>query len=485
MTAKSRKNTWLQAGIILAWMLLFGLLPPFGPLTPMGMQVLGIFVGMIWGWTIGETIWPSLLGLVLLGFTEGNTVNGVLGAAFANTTLQQVLFSLLFCYGISRCGLLELIAKYILSRKFAQKGPFWLCFAFWLAAAVAGAVTTNSLPVTILLWSIFYPIAYELKLPKKSAYVAIMLIGICVTSYTGAVIVPYCAFTNICLGVLRAANPEITMNYPAYCTLMLILNIVLLPVMVAFAKFILRPTIDYHVVEGLIKPEELMMNTQQKIMSVYTILLCIMMIIPNLMPPEWVITAILTNLGVNGVFIIIMVAMCLTLSAAGDSLMDFAEGMVRGVPWGLYFLLLAALTSSSFIASPSTGISDLLIQLVNPLLAGRSAFVFMALMVLIGCIITNCINNIVTLTLLVPISLSFLTANGGNPLLMCALFAIILLQGVVMPAGSVLGALLHGNDEWLTPTLIYKYATLFELVLAIVVSLVGIPLGNFLFNFFA
>lgn len=106
-------------------------------------------------------------------------------------------------------------------------------------------------------------------------------------------------------------------------------------------------------------------------------------------------------------------------------------------------------------------------------------------MVLIGCIITNCINNIVTLTLLVPISLSFLTANGGNPLLMCALFAIILLQGVVMPAGSVLGALLHGNDEWLTPTLIYKYATLFELVLAIVVSLVGIPLGNFLFNFFA
>ena len=100
MTAKSRKNTWLQAGIILAWMLLFGLLPPFGPLTPMGMQVLGIFVGMIWGWTIGETIWPSLLGLVLLGFTEGNTVNGVLGAAFANTTLQQVLFSLLFCYGI-------------------------------------------------------------------------------------------------------------------------------------------------------------------------------------------------------------------------------------------------------------------------------------------------------------------------------------------------------------------------------------------------
>ena len=111
----SRKKTYLHVAGILAFMFLFGLLPPFGPLTQMGMQVLGIFIGMIWGWTIGETIWPSLLGLVLLGFTEENTVTGILNTAFANTTLQQVLFSLLFCYGITACGLLELVAKWILS----------------------------------------------------------------------------------------------------------------------------------------------------------------------------------------------------------------------------------------------------------------------------------------------------------------------------------------------------------------------------------
>ena len=161
--------------------------------------------------------------------------------------------------------------------------------------------------------------------------------------------------------------------------------------------------------------------------------------------------------------------------------MDFAEGMVHGVPWGLYFLLLAALGISSFIASPSTGITDLLIQIVNPLLAGKSAFVFMAIMVFIGSIITNCINNVVTVTLLVPISMSFLAINGGSPMLMAALFAIILLQGVVMPAGSVLGALLHGNSEWLTPGLVYKYATLAELVLASIVAFIGVPIGMFLF----
>ena len=66
----NRKKTYFHVAGILAFMFLFGLIPPFGPLTPMGMQVLGIFIGMIWGWTIGETIWPSLLGLQTLHYSR-------------------------------------------------------------------------------------------------------------------------------------------------------------------------------------------------------------------------------------------------------------------------------------------------------------------------------------------------------------------------------------------------------------------------------
>ena len=324
----SRKKTYFHVAGILAFMFLFGLLPPFGPLTQMGMQVLGIFIGMIWGWTIGETIWPSLLGLVLLGFTEGNTVTGILNTAFSNTVLQQVLFSLLFCYGITACGLLELVAKWILSRKFAKKGPYWMLFAFCLAAAVAGAVTTNSLPVTILLWSIFYPIAKTLKLEPRSPYVTIMLVCICVFSYTGAVCVPYCAFANICLGVLYGNMPELTgtMNYAAYCTLMIILNIVLFPAMIGFFKFVVRPKIDYRVVDNIVDPSELYMTKMQKIMAVYIILLCAMMIAPNLMPKTWAITTLLTNLGVNGSFIVVMVLMYLTYAARWRTSDGFCNG---------------------------------------------------------------------------------------------------------------------------------------------------------------
>ena len=62
-----------------------------------------------------------------------------------------------------------------------------------------------------------------------------------------------------------------------------------------------------------------------------------------------------------------------------------------------------------------------------------------------------------------------------------SLFAIILLQGVVMPAGSVFGAMLHGNTEWLTGGLVYKYGTLMEIVLALIIGFIGVPVGNLIF----
>ena len=44
----------------------FGHLPPFGTVTPVGMQVLGIFAGMIYLWSFVSVLWPSLLGIIAL-----------------------------------------------------------------------------------------------------------------------------------------------------------------------------------------------------------------------------------------------------------------------------------------------------------------------------------------------------------------------------------------------------------------------------------
>lgn len=86
-SAKKKDAYWLHMIIMLLFMIGFGNLPTFEPITSIGMRVLGIFIGLLYGWTfLGMTV-PSILGLILAGFTgvAGNCKT-VLGMAFSNDT---------------------------------------------------------------------------------------------------------------------------------------------------------------------------------------------------------------------------------------------------------------------------------------------------------------------------------------------------------------------------------------------------------------
>ena len=96
MKVESRKKFYIQAIIIIGIMFGFGFIPPIEPITAQGMRVIGILLACIYAWTIGSQIWPSLLALIALGFTPGNTITSVFSSAFGNQTLLMVLFCLIF-----------------------------------------------------------------------------------------------------------------------------------------------------------------------------------------------------------------------------------------------------------------------------------------------------------------------------------------------------------------------------------------------------
>ena len=52
----------------------FGYLPAFGALNTIGMKVLGVFLGMLYGWTFIGFIWPSMIGIIALGLSGYATV---------------------------------------------------------------------------------------------------------------------------------------------------------------------------------------------------------------------------------------------------------------------------------------------------------------------------------------------------------------------------------------------------------------------------
>ena len=85
---------------------------------------------------------------------------------------------------------------------------------------------------------------------------------------------------------------------------------------------------------------------------------------------------------------------------------------------------------------------------------------------------------------MVPIGITLLQNITYSPAVMIALFCPVLLQGLIMPSSSMAGAMLHGNSEWISPKNVYKYGIILEGILALVIALVGVPVGPVIFSFF-
>ncbi len=471
------KQKLIQYAIILVFMLGFGFLPPFGPVTPVGMKVLGIFIGCILAWAFGEQTWPSFLALFLLGMLEGSTVTGVFGSAVGNTTVHIVLLCLLFCDSLQSSGLINYMVKRILSTKLARKGPWALMIAFWVAGAVSCGLTNGTVVIVILLWELFYEVVDKLELEKDSPYVAVGIITIAITCYIGGNIMPYSSFVQICIGVMTAAAPDVSMNMSHYILLQVILTVLMIIVLALFCKFILRIKVNYEIPEDMFSADDLRMTPKLRTMIIYLVLLVLMLVLPYYLPASWWLTKALTQMGMIGSFVLIMAALSVTPDGEGGRMMNIGTAFTK-VPYGLLCVVATALTMAGQLTSEATGISKLLTMVLEPITSIGSPYLVMALFIIVSVVLTNIINNIVCATILIPVGMVLVQNVGINPVAMIAVMCLTLQQGIVAPSGSVFGAMLHGIDGYISSKSVYKYGTILEIVLALVVGFVGTLLAN-------
>ena len=71
--------------------------PASDPLTPLGVEILGILLGTLYGWLIvDDVIWPSIACLILLGLSGFMTVPEAFAEGFGNNSVLLMLFFFLF-----------------------------------------------------------------------------------------------------------------------------------------------------------------------------------------------------------------------------------------------------------------------------------------------------------------------------------------------------------------------------------------------------
>ena len=101
------KEIAYYAHSLISLLIMFGCgqLTPIPPLTPLGMNLIGIFLGVLYGWIFIDIIWPSMAGLLALMLIGGMKPNELFQTSFGDPLVMMMFFIFVFCATINSDGL--------------------------------------------------------------------------------------------------------------------------------------------------------------------------------------------------------------------------------------------------------------------------------------------------------------------------------------------------------------------------------------------
>lgn len=422
----------------------FGFIPPIAPITELGMKILGIFLGLIYLWSMVDMLWPSLLGVFAFAFSGYASMAEILKLTYGNETVWICLFSLAFLGVIESAGINEHIVIFLLSRKVINGRP-WMFTLIWFIACFVLAVLIGNLPATLLLWSIFNEVASKLNLPKGDRFAAFMIIGVPTICGFSSCLLPFRGLPLLLLGTLKSMS-GISVAYLNYMCVSFPIIIVSIFAYIGMMRFVLRIDVSAfkNINMDLFKKDIPPMSKMQKFLLGYLIFFLIMLSIPGLLPKGSWVGLKMTALGTSGIMIFLFVLLCI-IRLDDKPLVNFQKLAGVHIMWSMVFLIATALALATILVADETGIKPFLINILTVIFAGKGQMVFLVILTAIALILTNFCNNMVTAFMLVPLAVAYgaqFTINlPGAVTLIC--FAV--LPAFLIPAASPFAAMVFSH----------------------------------------
>jgi len=488
---------WVHLAIALLFMFVIGnIVPPIYPLTEIGMQVMGVFIGVVYSWIFIGFLWPSLMAMVALGLTDALPMAGVWTGSFGNHVAVLLLFSMILFGSVEHVGATKYITRFFLTRRIYNGKPIVFAFVFFFAT-YALSVAVNVTPSLLLMWAVLYGILKDLGYGKGEKFTSFMIVGTFLGAISGQASLPFSGSTLAIINVFNNAGTEILrdggyigaadylrISSPQYILLGFIFTILGLSGYCLYMKFICKQA-DLEKVANvnteMFNKEPLPpMNAVQKVNFSAMLVFIIMLLAPDILPNGWWITRTLSTMGPAGTGIFITAVMCI-INVKGEKAFDFNGVAKNHINWDVYVMVAAAMLIASQLTHAQTGVVDAMIVLFEPVLGGHSAFAFFAIMLVFGMFVTSFASSMVIGIALMPILVIFGNQAGANLPAVATTLILLIHYSIILPSASVFAAMLWGNDEWISPKEVFKQGA-YIVVLALVIAFgVIMPLANLLF----
>lgn len=465
----------IKSVIMLALMVGVGYLPVIEPLSALGMRVLGIFLGVLFGWCFIGILMPSIFAMIAMVLFQVVTISQAMATGWGNNNTMLIFFCLMISAITTQSGVSRFIALYFVSRKWVLGRP-WLFTMIFLVITYFISSFTSTVAAILVCWAIFYGVCDQVGYQKREAYPAYVIIAVVIVATFGLAMFPFKPVGILVFGVLKELS-GIEVNYATYTAFTLTMGLLNTAMVVLLGKFIFRVDVSKlkSLDENAFKDMDMTLTKQQKAIIFFMLALIFLLLLPSLLPKDWLVYIVLKRLDAVGTAALIVGVMCL-IRIDGEPIMNFSQVASRGMQWDVLFLTATVMPLSSAIGSKDSGIVQLLVNLLSPLLAGRSAFAFLTLVIIISVILTQfCVNNVVG-AMLLPAFFPFAVELGITPLAIAALLTYSCHFALLTPSASPMAAVLHGNTEWCQTKDIYKYGTAIVLLSCVTCCIVGIPL---------
>lgn len=161
--------------------------------------------------------------------------------------------------------------------------------------------------------------------------------------------------------------------------------------------------------------------------------------------------------------------------------LNFAEGMRKGVQWSSIIMAAGTLALGSAMTNQHVGLAQYLVETLNPILKEVSPMLLVLIFTLWACIQTNFSSNMVTVTVVTTVAIPLVQATNGAvsaPAIVSIIGMMSAFAFATPPAMPHIAIAI--GSEWVESTDMFKYGFIFMIVAVIVTIFVGYPIASIL-----
>lgn len=459
---------------------------PVNGLTTAGVNMLGMFLAIMYMWiTIGIT-WPSwicIVGTSLAGFM---TPAQVFSNSFGHWIVPFIICILMINHILNKQGLSNRIAVWFITRRFIEGRP-WLLIGMFLFAAMCVGFVMSNLPTAVLFMTIAESIFCDLGYKKGDRLPTLITVCINVSVALAYGATPISHSTPVLVIGFLQSEFDYTVNFFKYMSVGIPLALIFFVLMMLVLRFVFRPDVsglrnyDLKAKRAEVKP----METSEKISAAIFALLILTWLFPAFggsFAPG--ITAYLNKLGYVIPTIIAMLLMCL-IQVKGEPVGDFRKALTA-VNWSSVVFVGCIMLLGTGLSDDRVGLPVFMEHVLTPIAQQVSPIFFIGIMIAFLLLLTNFLANAVAVVLVYTISMPviLMLVNSGAPDVELYAFAVMIAivgnYAFLMPTANLATPVIMSTG-WLSTKDLIKYSWPFVIIAFMMLFFVGYPLARLIF----